>query len=230
MISDFQHEPTGLTPPDAPPLSELPTPGRLPPIEECGEPLVEVRPTGGIAVLNLYAHRNWPGTAAEVWVRASVLEALQEAASTLPSGFGLAVFDAWRSPVTVRALYDHFYGPGSRLPPGYLADPDDPTIVPPHLTGAAVDLTLTWEGRALALGTFFDHFGPRAARTALEDDPDTEPARSLRRLLHHHLEDVGFVGLAAEWWHVSLGDQHWAAITGAPSARFGTTAPVEPHR
>lgn len=225
MIPDLQHEPADLEAPDAPALTGLPTVTTLPAVEESGEPLVEVRPTQQIQILNLYARQGWPGTSPTVWLRASVLEALHRTAQTLPPGFGLAIFDAWRSPVTVRALYEHFYGPGSALAPGFLADPDDPVVTPPHTTGAAVDLTLTWEGRALALGTCFDDFSPRATRRALEDDPTAEPSRSLRRLLHHHLETEGFVGLASEWWHVSIGDQHWAAVTGAPSARYGPISP-----
>jgi D-alanyl-D-alanine dipeptidase len=225
MIPDLQHEPVTLQPPDAPALANLPVLTTLPPVEECGEPLVEVQPNERITILNLYAQQGWPGTSPTVWLRATVCEALQRAAQTLPTGFGLAIFDAWRSPTTVRALYEHFYGPGSTLPAGFLADPDDPAVVPPHTTGAAVDLTLTWQGRALALGTWFDDFSARAARCALEGDPTAEPSRSLRRLLHHHLGAQGFVGLASEWWHVSLGDQHWAAVTGATVAPFGAAQP-----
>lgn len=225
MIAEGQHGTEGVPAGDAPELAELAPFVEPPPVEECGEPLVELAESGRIRLLNLYFATGWSGTDRRVWLRESVARALGEAVAGLPDGFGLAVFDGWRSPETVRALYDHFYGPGSTLRPGFLADPDEPGAVPPHLTGAAVDLTLTWEGRALALGTYFDDFTPRAARRALEDDPAEEPARSLRRLLHHHLGAAGFVGVAEEWWHVSMGDQRWAVATGAPCARFG---PVEP--
>jgi zinc D-Ala-D-Ala dipeptidase len=197
-----------------------------PPVDECGEALVELAPTERLALLNLYFADGWDGTAPTVWLRRDVARRLAAAAASLPGGFGLAVFDGWRSPATVRALYRHFYGPGSTLPPGFLADPDDPDVVPPHGTGAAVDLTLTWHGRALALGTCFDDFTDLAHLRSLESAPPSDPARGLRRLLHLHLGAAGFVGMREEWWHVSHGDQFWAHATGATSAPYGPTQPT----
>jgi D-alanyl-D-alanine dipeptidase len=197
------------------------------PVEECGEPLVEV--DAHLQCLNLYRVDGWAGVPERTWVRAEVLERLLFAQSLLPDGFSLAVFDGWRSPETVRALYDHFYGPGSLLEPGFLANPDDPTIVPPHLTGAAVDLTLAWRGQPLALGTQFDDFTARSWVHALEGGgPDQhEPDRSLRRLLHAVMRAAGMVGMREEWWHFSYGDQRWAAVQRQPRAVYGPTRPGE---
>ena len=225
VIPTAQHPLHGVPVPEAPPLSDPPV-ADPPPIAERGEPLVAVGPSERVALLNLYFAAGWDGTHPTVWLRAEVARRLEAAARSLPAGFGLAVYDGWRSPQTIRALYEHFYGPGSDLPPGFLADPDDPAVVPPHVTGAAVDVTLTWEGRALALGTCFDDFGPRAHLRALEDERAGDAARGLRRLLHRHLSGAGFVGLREEWWHVSFGDQRWAAATGAASAPYGATAPT----
>jgi zinc D-Ala-D-Ala dipeptidase len=140
------------------------------------------------------------------------------------------VFDGWRSPETIRALFDHFYGPGSTLTPGFLADPDDPDLVPPHLTGAAVDVTLAWQGQALALGCQFDDFSERAWAHSLETPsptaaPAQEPDRSLRRLLHAVMRAAGMVGFREEWWHFSYGDQRWAASERQPGAVYGPTRP-----
>lgn len=197
--------------------------GQEVPVEECGEPLVEL--DDAVRCLNLYRVDGWAGVPERTWVRAGVLERLVFAQSLLPEGFSLAVFDAWRSTATVRALYDHFYGPDSTLAPGFLADPDDPTVVPPHLTGAAVDLTLAWEGTALALGTHFDDFSDRAWVHSLEGRRDAEPDRSLRRLLHAVMRAGGFVGMREEWWHFSYGDQRWAEAERRPSACYGATRP-----
>ncbi len=230
-LHDPDHPPPASVPalavPDAdglPSLVDPDTGGRAPGIAECGEPLVRLTEGPRLRLLNLYRRDGWAGTSDAVWLRAGVADRLLAAAASLPDGWGLAVFDGWRSPVTVRALYEHFYGPGSTLPPGFLADPDDPDRVPPHTTGAAVDVTLTWQGTALALGTVFDDFTPAAHLRSLEDSDD--PSRALRRLLHAHLAPQGFVGLAEEWWHVSYGDQHWAAVTGELSAPYGPTSPA----
>jgi len=216
--------PTGLPPVAVPPsvrdVAEVS-------IADDGSPLVALDDV--LPCRPLYHLDGWPGAPSTSWARAEVAERLAVAADALPPRFRLVVWDAWRSPVTIRALYDHFYGPGSTLPPGFLADPDDPSVVPPHLTGGAVDLTLSWDGRALALGTCFDDFSPLAAAAAFEA-PGADPlVRDLRRLLHHVLGEAGFVGLAEEWWHVSWGDQAWAARAATPTtAPFGPTAPPTP--
>ncbi len=242
MIATGQHRPEDVDVPvppagSLPPLEDPPgsdgvpgddaAPGGSTPIDDGGEPLVELAVDDRLQLLNLYRADGWPGTSDRVLLRAGVADRLADAAASLPDGFGLAVFDGWRSPATVRALHDHFYGPGSTLEPGFLADPDDPDVVPPHGTGGAVDVTLTWDGRALALGTCFDDFTPRAHLRSLEvgtDDLDGA-SRVLRRLLHRHLGAAGFVGLREEWWHVSYGDQRWAAATGAPAAIYGLALP-----
>ncbi len=201
------------------------------------DPLVELATTDRITLLNLYRFDplggpdGWTGTDDRMWLRAEVAGRVTAAAESLPDGFGLALYDTWRSPETVRALYEHFYGPDSTLTPGFLADPDDPSIVAPHTTGAAVDLTLTWRGTALALGTVFDDFTDASHLRSLEHLADdlTRPgwlAANLRRLLHRHLAEQGFVAMTEEWWHVSWGDQDWAAVNDLPTARYGAALPA----
>lgn len=205
-----------------------------------GDPLVELVGTDRIALLNLYRHdpiggaNGWAGTDDRVWLRGEVADRVIAVGTSLPDGFGLAIYDAWRSPATVRALYEHFYGPGSTLTPGFLADPDDPAIVPPHTTGAAVDLTLTWRNTALALGTVFDDFSEAAHLRSLEPaataassatDDQISLGGRLRRLLHRQLAKQGFVAMTEEWWHVSWGDQDWAAVNDLPTTRYGAALP-----
>lgn len=224
MIDDLQHDPHDVPVPAAPPVRvPVPMTGAVP-VHECGEALVALEPGDRVELLNLYHRRRWAGTSPTMYVRAGVAQRLRDAIDLLPDGFGVAVFDAWRSEVTVRALRAHFYPPGGDLDEGFLSDPDDPHVLAPHQCGAALDLTLTWQGRALALGTPFDAFTPDARLSAFEPDgPD--PQRGLRRVLHDAVGRAGFVGLAQEWWHVSYGDQRWAAACGADAARYGHCEP-----
>ena len=212
----------GLVVPDG--LTPMPEPHRVDArqvaIVEGGEPLVAVE---GIACVNAYRAVGWPGTTDTVWLRAGVVDQLHAVEAVLPDGFTLAIFDGWRSPVTVRALWDHYYGPRSTLEPGFLADPDDTDIIPPHGTGGAVDLTLAWQGVPLSLGTAFDDFSERAHLRAIEDEPG--PARELRRLQHWAMVAAGFAPNPMEWWHFSWGDQWWAATTGADHAVHGPVSP-----
>jgi len=180
--------------------------------------------------LGAYHRAGWAGTDSRTWLRPAIAERLVLIEGTLPDGFGLAIFDGWRSDETVRALYDHYYGPGSTLAPGYLAPPsDDPSAPPPpHLTGAAVDLTLSWHGAPLSLGTPYDEFSERAHLDALDGVPDDHPDaldRDLRRLLHRTMTAGGFAPYDQEWWHYSWGDDAWATWSGEPAALYGATSP-----
>ena len=187
-------------------------------------PLVEVT---AMACLASYHAVGWPGTTTTTWLRAAVIDRLAAIDRSLPAGWGLAIFDGWRSRVTISALWDHYYFPGSMLEPGYLADPTSPHT-PPHLTGGAVDLTLAWNGQALALGTPFDEFSPRAHLWALEDDLAAGPSRPLRRTLHDLMAAAGFCPFAEEWWHYSWGDEDWCDSRGWTGPAFGATQPGQP--
>lgn len=176
------------------------------PGSESGEPLVSL--TGSpVMALHTYRRRGWPHTTVEMWVRAEVRDRLEAIAASLPTGFGLAVFDAWRSPALQRALYDDAYGSGV-LAPGFVADPE--TGTPPHTTGGTVDLTLCFEGHPLALGSAFDEFTEQAYADAFERPSAERRVRDLRRLLWHAMHDGGFRGHRLEWWHYSFGNQEWA--------------------
>ncbi len=195
--------------------------GRLAASPDPDAPLLEVT---SIQALASYHRVGWPGTSATTWLRASVIDRLAAIDSVLPDGWSLAIFDGWRSHVTISALWDHYYFPGSTLEPGFLADPTSPHT-PPHLTGGAVDLTLSWNSQPLALGTPFDEFSRRAHLWALEDDPEAGPSRPLRRVLHNLMTAAGFCPFAEEWWHYSWGDEDWCNLTGWGGTRFEATQP-----
>ncbi|WP_433225084.1 M15 family metallopeptidase [Microtetraspora malaysiensis] len=203
-------------------MSESVALGRSAPAIDQGEPLSHVAGTG-ITVLHSYARAGWRHAVNRQWLRADVLARLQRAAVALPPGFGIAVFDAWRPLTLQRELFEAI-GAGADLDAEDLVAPpsEDPAQPPPHLTGGAVDLTLTWQGVPLALGTAFDEFTPLAAAAAFEHRAG--PVRALRRLLYHTLRGQGFVVLAEEWWHFEFGTRLWSVLTGRP-ARYGPVAP-----
>jgi D-alanyl-D-alanine dipeptidase len=100
---------------------------------------------------------------------------------------------------------------------GYVSDPEHPDLMPPHTTGGAVDITLSFRGSPLALGTPFDSFSDRAHLWALESahqTPEDALARGLRRMLAAALVAEGFAPYPLEWWHWSYGEQRWAAQYG----------------
>ncbi len=176
-----------------------------------------------IRVLGAYWHEGWPHAVPGAWLRPQAGARLLSAVDLLPAPFGLAVWDAWRDPQLQTLLHDRVYRDGD-VAPGFVAYPDpDPRRCPPHASGGTVDLTLTWRGHALSLGTTFDAFVPAAASDALETGGPTLE-RDLRRLLASVMSRAGFVQHPQEWWHWEYGTRYWAAVTGRP-VLFGHARP-----
>lgn len=200
---------------EAPPLPELIEPSTMPtvcvPANYDHEPMVMLEHRS-IRILSPYWHGGWPSARQAAFVRTGVATRLACVATSLPPGFGLAILDAWRSLELQREIYEAAYA-DSDLPQGFVSLPSaDPTTPPPHLTGGAVDVTLTWEGHPLALGSGFDDFTDQARAMTFEDTPGR--VRSLRRLLFWAMQDQGFRAIDCEWWHFELGTRRWAALTG----------------
>jgi zinc D-Ala-D-Ala dipeptidase len=211
---------------DAPPLPHCELPTNPVPIRESGQALVRL--TRSIQAKPCYFEANWPASIPDCLVRDEVNSRLLRAQGDLLPDMGLVVLDGWRSPVLQRELYESAYGRGGLKQPGYVSEPGGP-LQPPHTTGGAVDITLSWRGTPLALGTDFDDFTPAALADSLENDPDAEPERSLRRLLTSVLINHGFSNYPLEWWHFSFGDQIWAHNRGKPFAIYGGTDSGEGH-
>lgn len=177
----------------------------------------------GLLAVPVYRVTGWPAAVDGMWLREGALVRLSTAVDRLPAGFGLAVLDGWRPLALQREIWAVETAAGT--PAGFVSEPsEDPRFAPPHLTGGAVDVTLMWEGVPLALGTAFDCFSPAAAADAFEDRPGA--VRDLRRLLHHVMGEVGFVGLGCEWWHFEVGTARWAGRTGE-AAWYGAAGEPE---
>ena len=129
---------------------------------------------------------------------------------------GRVVLDTWRNLRQQQALRGHY-----RAEDEHVASTDPAAMQPPHATGAAVGLTLGYDGAALALGTGYDAFCDNARLNAFEHTPGTE--RSLRRLLSNVMLNAGLAACQPEWWRWSYGDDVWAAANTRP-ALYGLCA------
>jgi zinc D-Ala-D-Ala dipeptidase len=207
-----------------PPLPDLPSvvqpilQSRPAPIHDNHEPMQLV--AGRLPVLPVYSWLGFRHCPRELRVRAGVLRRLERAQGNLPADFSLVVLDGWRSRQFQQELIEYYEKLLGRSVSGFVADADV-AVVPPHTTGGAVDLTLSWRGASLGLGTDYDAFISDAAPEALEREPGRKPARDLRRLLAAVLTREGFVVNPFEWWHWSFGDQAWARTTAASAAVYG---------
>lgn len=198
---------------DAPELPALPAD-----VEGAGEPLVVIDHPR-IRGLGIYQRHGFPAAIGQCYLRQEACRRLYAVADDLPEPFGLAVFDAWRDPQLQQFLYDRCYQDPS-MPPGFVSPPsDDPTTPPPHSTGGTVDLTLTWNGTPLALGTDFDEFTPMAFTESLEGSAGEgrKVDRDLRRMLLEAMHRQDFVVLAREWWHFEYGTRLWSAVLNRPA-------------
>jgi hypothetical protein len=105
----------------------------------------------------------------------------------------------------------------------------------PHATGAAVDLTIRWEGGdPLWMGSLFDDASPLAHTARFDTETgaeafsfSNEEARANRRLLYWLMVDAGFASNPSEWWHFSFGDQMWAKLRNEPEALYAGAEPAQ---
>ncbi len=198
------------------------------PIEECGEPMVDLAGVPGIAIDQRLAdakgrHR---------LVRSGVASRLAGAAESLPAGLQLLVIEAYR-PVEMQQRYFDAHLDELRVVYDGLPEHDlllmtsrfvaPPKGVPPHCSGAAVDLTLSFEGGAeLEMGTGINE-GPEQSEGRCFSDARNIPkeCQENRAVLFQALTAQGLVNYPTEWWHWSFGDRYWALLTGAPAAVYG---------
>jgi len=230
-------------------------PYRSIPIEECGEPLVPI-PKDRLAFFEPHPYQALGapyGNASPWMLRKSVLESLLRAQNQLEQqrpGWKIKLFDAYRPNAVQIFMVEREYklvAQKAGLDPDILtpaereelaprvyrvfAKPsDDPATPPPHSTGAVIDCTLCDEkGNDIDMGSPIDENSDRSNADFFENapDPKSKAAHRRRLFLKEILEAGGFRRLKTEWWHFSLGDQHWVfrerEVTGDPTiiARYG---------
>jgi D-alanyl-D-alanine dipeptidase len=107
-------------------------------------------------------------------------------------GYGLLIYDAYRPARATRAMVEWAQRSGNEwvLNQGYVARRSN------HNRGAAIDLTLTKNGKPVGMGTKYDAFTSRshtanAKGTALKN----------RLRLKRYMESAGFRNYDHEWWH-----------------------------
>ncbi|GED68391.1 D-alanyl-D-alanine dipeptidase [Brevibacillus reuszeri] len=208
-----------------PKLSDHILPDTLP-VRECGEEMIPLSTLSArITVYPAYFTQGYAGTTPEAYLRKEAAQRLVSAADQLPEGYKLVVLDGWRSFEVQASLYDGFrhsllmrgWQDGAALVEElrkFVAPPTTDISKPsPHLSGGAVDLTISGPAGWLDMGTGFDDFTEAAATRHFEEllhPTEKEIAiRDNRRLLYHLMTSAGFVNYAKEWWHFEYGTRNW---------------------
>lgn len=199
-------------------------------IEECGEPLVDMRTSAPLLVDDRQADPE----GAYAHLRSGVVDRLVTAQSLLPRGLRLLIVEGYR-PLAVQERYfaehhEHLRRSHPGWPVALLYEQASryisPPAVAPHVAGAAVDLTLcTDDGGELPMGTAVNASPQASAGRCYTASVAISPAaRHNRELLSGALRAVRLVNYPSEWWHWSYGDRYWAFVSGAPTARYGPVA------
>ncbi|MGY0060550.1 M15 family metallopeptidase [Streptomyces sp. LZ34] len=197
------------------------------PIQECGEPLVDVR-RGGSLLVDI---RKQDPAGAFAHLRQGVLDRLLAAQALLPDGLRLLFVEGYRPPSLQRRYFEEYAAQLRAAHPDSSTDQIhaatsryvSPPEIAPHSAGAAVDLTLADAyGHELDLGTRLNA-DPEESHGACYTHADniSAQAREHRDILGSALSAVGLVNYPTEWWHWSYGDRYWALDTGADTGLYG---------
>jgi zinc D-Ala-D-Ala dipeptidase len=201
------------------------------PVTECGEDLVDAR---GFADLR-FGDLKVEESGAYAHLRRGIVERLLDAQAELPEDYRLLLVEGYRPDRLQRLYFDRYRqrliddDPGLGLEDSFMLASRyvSPPEVAPHVSGAAIDLTLTGRsGEEVDLGTPINAT-PEASEGACyfaAANISTE-ARHHRQVLATALTGAGLVNYPTEWWHWSFGDRYWAQLTSQPTALYGPTQP-----
>ncbi|WP_233407622.1 M15 family metallopeptidase [Marinomonas spartinae] len=210
------------------------------PIEECHEKIVPSSLSSLFKTHPVYYKMKVAHSLPECFVRSSVMDRLNKAASTLPDGIDLVLLDGWRPYPVQQYLFETLTNLLQKATPKQTVEEtlekartivspptDNPSNPSPHLTGGSVDVTLcTRDGKLLDMGTEFDEASDDSWTAALEQKENFlySNQRDNRRMLYYAMTKAGFTNLPSEWWHYDFGNQLWALFTNNKKALYGATS------
>jgi zinc D-Ala-D-Ala dipeptidase len=164
-------------------------------------------------------------------VRRGVYEKLLKMVDLLPENVGIAFFEGYRPLHKQKEYFDKKFDEIFQI----MKDKEKayqetckhvaPVIdnVPPHTTGAAIDMTLfeikDGHEELLDMGKFDVIFGPNAHQETFSENT-TPQQRANRTLLLEAATHAGLVNYGFEWWHYSYGDRAWAFVKGEKQAIY----------
>lgn len=159
--------------------------------------------------------------------RQSCYEKLLEMLAHLPEDIGIGYFEAYRPLDKQKQYFDEkLLEVLQQIPDpeqAYLetAKSIAPFIrnIPPHATGAAIDMTLFKDDQFLDMGKFDVIFGPNDQQETFSENTTVEQ-RNNRLLLLQAAQAAGFANYGFEWWHYSYGDRMWAYVYQSEAARY----------
>lgn len=208
------------------------------PIHENQEPLLDVRQHSNLC---LGPSPEIPDNDNYYYLRKTVLEKLILADRQLPKGLHICIYEGYRSIQLQTHLFDTHYRNIKAQHPDWSLDKlfnettklvspvvnaDGSANIPPHATGAAVDVYLIDEkGHAVDMGIHpKDWMRDKDGRLSKTDSADVSAlAKQHRAILNRVMQAAGFINYPTEYWHWSYGDKYWAYLSGKKTAIYGLT-------
>lgn len=205
------------------------------PVKECGEALVDVKDSN---VIQYGPPPECPLTANYYTkMRKTIFEKLCQAQNDLPHGWRIRLYEGFRSLIVQQMLFEEEYERVKKRQPHLnheehfrettrLVSPvtnlDGSRNIPPHNTGAAVDIELmTAEGQLVDMGMVLKDWTMVSPDVCTSQCTTlTSIARDNRQILFDVMQKHGFVNYPAEWWHFSYGDRYWAYFNKQPHAIY----------
>jgi D-alanyl-D-alanine dipeptidase len=173
-------------------------------------------------------------------MRKTVYDKLVQAQTLLPKGLKLCVYEGYRSLELQRMLFNNRFTKVQALHPSWLQDQifeetcklvspvinkDGSQNIPPHSTGAALDVYLIDEmGQPMDMGIQVKDWMEDADGSLSQTDSHciSAEAQQHRNIMGHALSTVGFINYPTEYWHWSYGDRYWAHRTEHQQAIYGS--------
>ena len=184
------------------------------PLDPTAEELVAI-PRSGTVVGRATDEETYPHCGGTVYVRWNILQKLREAGKLIQE------YSATYQLEVICGYGDA--GIGGTCEQLTTAAPRDIGIprMTSHLTGGAVDVQVTAQGKPLVMGT-----------PLWDSTPDSftfspfisKAAWSNRQVLRRIMLAVGFAPFDGNWWHFSYGDKAWAKYYGERAAIYGPVA------
>lgn len=135
----------------------------------------------------------------DAYLRYGTVLKLKKAADVLrEQGYRIVIWDGYRPQSAQFILFEN------APDPTFVSDPNNGYSS--HSSGGTVDISIIkLDGSAVEMPTDFDDFSDKANRNY--DDVSTDAANN-SRLLEKAMQEAGFKGYSAEWWHYSDTDSY----------------------
>ncbi len=168
-------------------------------------------------------------------IRLGVLQCLLKMLNILPNDIGIAYFEGFRPIEQQKEYFDKKFQENLAImhdkPAAYLETTKSvsPFInnIPPHCTGAAIDMTLfrivNGKKQLLDMGKFDTVFGVNEQQETFSSNTSKIQQENRLVLLNAAIKS-GLVNYGYEWWHYSYGDKAWAYLHDKQFAIYGLVA------